>query len=95
MAGGAVAHLDDILPLGLQGEVLVEGGYAVHLGHPDSQLLGDALQHCGTEILVLRLDVLHNGDEVVHLTVVAVDDLLHPFHGNSIGHGCFLLSLLL
>ena len=40
MAGGAVAHLDDVLALGLQGEVLIEGGHAVYLSHSDPQLLG-------------------------------------------------------
>ena len=87
MAGGAVAHLDDVLALGLQGEVLIEGGHTVYLGHPYPQLLRDALQHRGAEILVLRLDVLHDGDQVVQLTAVAINDLLHPLHGYSIGHG--------
>ena len=86
MAGRAVAHLDDVLALGLQGEVLIEGSYAVDLGYPDVQLLGDALQDGRTEVFILRLNVLHYGDEVVDLTVIAVDDLLHPLHGNSICH---------
>ena len=86
MAGGAVADLDDVLSLSLQGEVFIEGGHAVHLGHSDIQHLRNALQDLGAEIFVLRLDVLHDGNQMVALAVVGVDDLLHTLHRDSFGH---------
>ena len=77
VTGGAVTHFNNVLALGLQGEVFVEGGHAVYLCHADIQLLGDQLQNLGAEILKLRLHVLHDGDQMVALAAVGVDNLLH------------------
>ena len=83
----AVTHLDDVFALGLQRKVLIEGGDAVYLGHADIQLFGDPLQNLRAEIFVLRLDVLHDGDQVVALAAVGVNDLIHTVHRNASGHG--------
>lgn len=76
MTGGTVTYLDDVLFLGFQREVFVEGGQAIYL-HADAQLLGDQLQNLRTEIFELRLHILHNGNQLVALATIGVNDLLY------------------
>ena len=90
MASGTVANLDDVLTLGFQGEVLVEGGDTVDLGHTDPQLLGDQFKRFSIQILVFALDVLHDGDQAAALSAVGVNDGSYTFHGYSVGHNLHL-----
>ena len=70
--------LDNVLSLSFQGKVFVEGRHAVHLGGADAQLFRDQGQRILAEILVLRLDLLHDGNEIRLIAPVGFDDLVGP-----------------
>ena len=85
MTGGTVTDTDDVFSLRLQGKVFIEGGNAVYLGDAQAKLLSNQTQHILAEILVLALDVLHDGNEVVRLIVVGRQNLLYT--GQILAHG--------
>ena len=62
MAGGSVTAADDVLALGLQGEVFVEGRNAIEPG----LAYADGLCHVGEdflgEVMIEFLNILQNGD---------------------------------
>ena len=77
VAGGAVAHPDDILAFGLKGKMTVEGGDPVDLGRRDAQGGG----HQGHDLLrqkpVLLLHRLQDGHEPGPVAVMLIQDLEH------------------
>ena len=54
----AGAYLDDVPALGLQREILIESGHAVHLCRADAQLFRDQGQRSLAQVLILPLDCL-------------------------------------
>ena len=70
-AGGAVADLDDVFPLGFKGKVLVKRRHGVGLGLCDPDLLGHIAQQLCGKIAVLRLNILHNGNQRPRIPDVA------------------------
>lgn len=76
VAGSAIADLDDVLTLCLKGEVLIEGGDRVRLGFGDPDLLGNIAQQLRRKIAVLRLNILHNGDQGPCIPDVTGNDLV-------------------
>ena len=91
MAGGAVTDLDHILALGLEREVLVEGGDRVGLGLGDADLLGHIAQQLGGQVAVLGLNVLHDGDEGTGLPDIPGDDLIRFDIIGSVQHNWYYL----
>ena len=89
MAGRAVAHLDDVLSLGFQREVLIERGYAVDLGNTDAEFFRDLFQGLTAQILVFGLNVLHDRDDVFTFAAVGIDDFLYALqHRIACIHWC-------
>ncbi|SCJ24438.1 Uncharacterised protein [uncultured Blautia sp.] len=78
MACRAGAYLDDVPALGLQREILIESGHAVHLCRADAQLFRDQGQRSLAQVLILPLDLLHDRDQVRLIAAVGVDDRLRP-----------------
>ena len=77
VAGRAVADLDDVLALGFQRKILIERGYAIYLGNAQTQFLCHLFQIILTEILILRLNILHDGNKKMGLILVGSQNLLH------------------
>ena len=85
MAGCAGADLDDVLSLGFEREVLVKRCYAVDAGYADIQRISDERQVCLAQVVVLRLHILQNRDEICRIVLMhgkdAQDLLCVRFHG--------------
>ena len=85
MAGCAGADLDDVLSLGFERKVLVKRRYAVDAGYADIQRIGDERQVCFAQIVVLRLHILQNRDEICRIVLMhgkdAQDLFCVRFHG--------------
>ena len=74
IAGRAQAHADDVLALGLQNELRVEGGHAVDLAERHAQPVGDELLHLLGKIAKDGLRLLHDGHERALGSLFRVDD---------------------
>ena len=76
VAGGAVAHTQNVLSLGLQREAVVERRHAVYLARTDVQPPRQMHQHLRRQIFVMLLHVLHHADQIFSPAFVAVHDLI-------------------
>ncbi len=74
VAGRPIADLDNMTALGFQRKVFVEGCHTVYLGNTDAQFFCNQGQYITAEILILSLDVLHDGNDVFPLAAVGIDD---------------------
>ena len=62
MAGSTVTNLDDILALGLKGEVFVECCHAVCFGFRNADLFGNVAEQFAGQVAIFCLDILHDGN---------------------------------
>ena len=62
MTGSTVTALDDILALGLKGEILIEGRYAVDTRLTYVKLLCDVGECLSGQVVIMLLNCLKNGD---------------------------------
>ena len=76
MAGGAVAHAQNVLALGFQREAVIECRHAVYLARTDVQPSRQMHQHLRRQVLVMLLHILHHADQIFSLALVAVHDLI-------------------
>ena len=65
MAGRARAHPDVVQAGRGEAELRVKGGYAENIVFREAKMLGDCLDCFRGQILLLILDILQQGDEVV------------------------------
>ena len=77
MARGAVADLDNVLALGLQGKVFIEGRDAVDLCFTHLQFLRKDGKDLARQVVVDLLDLLQDGNDVHLLVAMLFQDLAH------------------